>query len=141
MTTKSDTPNCDLVAQNSQARYYITDFMEWLQETQQASLMKWLPAWNNGHKPYLPCLRDDPDAVPHLFGGTWEKPNPMYEGRPEGYYNLGKTVEQLIMEYIGVDPVALENERRALLENFRKETGQNGEERTDEGGASLQSSH
>lgn len=70
----------------------IGDFLVWLQE--------------NG---YVICVWRDPVRVgDHL-------------AQPAGYYPAGRTTEELLADYFGVDLEAAERERQAVLEWVRQQ--------------------
>ena len=117
----SGTPNCDNLSANDAERRAIVNFLEWALDKKGAQLMVYFEAWTNGEKPWILCDRHDEGAEPVLFSATsWHKPNPAYESRPEGYYFLSGSHDDLIYEYLGIDPKALDDERRGILEAFRE---------------------
>lgn len=117
----SNTPNCDKLSANDAERRAIANFLEWALDKKGAQLMVYLEAWSNGEPVWIDCDRHDEGAEPYLFDFTkFHRPNPAHESRPEGYYFLSGSHDDLIYEYLGIDPKALEDERRGILEAFRE---------------------
>jgi hypothetical protein len=46
----------------------------------------------------------------------------------EGYVFLGKTTDQLLAEWLGIDRVVLEQEKRAMLDALRADVPDTGKE-------------
>jgi hypothetical protein len=72
----------------------------------------------------LHALRSERDTVMEFL--DWLQEQGIQLGRYDhNYYDGGlmvavnRTHEQVVMDFLEIDPVALENERRALLESLR----------------------
>jgi len=78
---------------------HIYPFMEWLQE--------------QGIHLYRNRTEEEKQALEES-GYGWGK---------DDHIGVSKSIEQLLYEYFGVDPKKLEAERRAILDQLRKETG------------------
>ena len=95
-----DYPNCTKLKEHGDEWDHIYPFMEWLQE-----------------KRYSLCRYETKEeaiergSVSRSTGEPWlyEYPIPV-----------GRSITDLLYEYLGIDPVKLERERRALLELMRK---------------------
>lgn len=117
MTAQPQTPQSDKLAAHAEQRSTITDFLEWLSSQQV------LPhVWTTGLTDIRTCGYEDLMGLKECPGPGCDK----CDGT--GYVEISisdrylpdrRSHDQLAMGYLGIDPVALETERRAMLKSLQ----------------------
>lgn len=119
MTAQSQTPQSDRLTAIATEREAITGFLEWL-SSQQVVPHVWTTGLTTSHectvKPsgrllHEPCPRQGCERCNDT--GWIEFPV------ADRYLPDRRSHDQLAMEYLGIDPVALEKERRAMLRSLQ----------------------
>ncbi len=107
----SQTPECDKLANQDKEHRTLIDFMEWLQE-QGIQLGKF-----HKHKEdcYTPHTHDKA-----CFHGCTIKRNKICGYHEDELAGLTRKSENLIMDFLDIDLIKLDKERRDMLDQMRK---------------------
>lgn len=106
----TDTPQCDALNQNSQARDAIADFLEWLNANQML-----IHRWTTDVTDLAGCPHKNLLGLCSPTCPTCDGSGYIEVKVADRYLPVAKTHDRLIMDYLGIDTVALEAERRAIL--------------------------
>jgi hypothetical protein len=112
----------------------VGEFLEWLRDTKGLTICRRLEAETNGKPPYVwkpgvttarrdrkPTAGRNPTGF-DKFNGDAED-NPDFREWFEGYHPEPTNTEKLLAEFFGIDLKALEEEKRAMLDEIRRPNG------------------
>lgn len=126
-----ETPELDKLAKVREQSQICGEFLEWLQN-KQLLLCKYVEGHSNGETKYIEVgKKPNGDIIYEAIEGHWEKTttrrmdakeNPNYEYITFGFYPSYEGSEKLLAEFFGIDLVKIEDEKRLILEQCRKQS-------------------
>ena len=124
------TPTLNKIKEHQEESQAIGEFLDWLHSTyKRVAVCEYRDAQKT------PCprcggsgidpLKENPACLTcgRLYPSRGEKGTGIFI-EPAGYYPIGKTPDQLLHEYFGINADTEEKERRAVLDYVRKQVGQ-----------------
>lgn len=112
------TPTLDRMAELRDESQAIGEFLDWLLSIKRATICQHLPDYDNGEPTWLDS-RTGKQAEGGHFLSEFVVANPDHEYRPEGYYPLRASIEDLLAEFFQIDLNAKDREQQAVLAYIR----------------------
>lgn len=112
------TPTLDRMSEIKEESQAIGEFLDWLLYTKRAAIYQHFPTFDNGEPAWIDT-RTGEKAEPGMFLSEHVIANPDHDFRPEGYYHLRASIEELLAEFFQIDLVAKSREKEAILAYIR----------------------